>query len=180
MELLELRFSGGREDTLGLMFDVTAMMDNIGQFIPGNAKLAKWLCFSLEDEFRISKVRGETRIPAGRYKIELRKEGRLNIKYLDRFEDMHRGMLWLREVPNFEWIYLHTGNKEVHTDGCPLVGNTCQQNITDDGFVGASADAYRRIYPPIAQAIEGGENVYITIKDEDFVALTLFGHLSSN
>jgi len=35
----------------------------------------QFLCFTLEDEGREIKVKGETRIPAGRYQIKLRAEG---------------------------------------------------------------------------------------------------------
>ena len=31
-----------------------------------------WVCFGLEDEYRATKVTGETRIPAGTYQIKLR------------------------------------------------------------------------------------------------------------
>ena len=54
------RFSSQSDSTLGILFDVT----------DGR----KFLCFTLEDEAREVKVKGETRIPAGTYKLKLRKE----------------------------------------------------------------------------------------------------------
>lgn len=154
MELRLQRFSGKSDDTLGLLFD-------------DRVRGLEFLCFILEDEARAEKVKGETRIPAGRYQIKLRPvgEGKLNEKYAERY-DFHKGMLWLQDVPNFEWVYIHTGNDESQTEGCLLVGDVCEQNITERGRVGASRSAYSRIYPPIANAIENGEEVWITVRDE--------------
>jgi len=59
--------------------------------------------FTCEDEQRNIKVRNETRIPAGRYEIKLRTEGGFHAKYSNRYPKTHKGMLWLQDVPNFEW-----------------------------------------------------------------------------
>ena len=106
--LQNIRFNEAREDdTIGLLF--------IG---------GKFACFILEDEEREEKVPGETRVPAGLYKMELRTEGGMHRKYAERYGKKHKGMLWLRDVPDFKWIYIHIGNKNEHTDGCLLPGNT--------------------------------------------------------
>lgn len=78
-------------------------------------------CFGLEDERRSVKVDGETRIPAGLYPVKLRTEGGIHPRYAKNFPDIHKGMLWLQDVPGFEWIYIHIGNKDEHTAGCILV-----------------------------------------------------------
>ena len=36
-----------------------------------------------------------------------------------------------------------------------------------NGFVGSSVNAYKRVYPPIAAALESGEKVTITYIDFD-------------
>lgn len=148
MKLILIRYSGAADDTLGLLFSD-----------------GKFACFMLEDEYRAVKVAGETRIPEGTYKLALRDEGRLTKKYAARFPHIHRGMLWLLDVPGFEWIYIHCGNRDEHTDGCLLVGDSAQQNITEDGFIGSSGVAYKRIYPEIAAAIERGDQVTISVRD---------------
>jgi hypothetical protein len=80
------------------------------------------------------KVKGETRIPAGRYQVTLRTEGGFHSKYSEKYGEMHKGMLWVRDVPGFEYILIHTGNTDEHTAGCLLVGNTSDLK----GFVGSS------------------------------------------
>ena len=157
MELEVLRFSSEADSTHGLLFELT----DVGK---------RFLCYTLEDEARVLKVRGETRIPAGTYKIELRKEGGFHARYTKKYPGIHRGMLHVTDVPNFEYILIHTGNTDEHTAGCLLVGDSQQNNaIKADGFVGSSTQAYKRIYPKIAQALEAGEEVTITYTDYDTI-----------
>jgi len=154
MKLEVLRISSQSDSTNGILFDTT--------------KGRKFLAYTLEDEHRDTKVKGETRIPAGTYKIKLRKEGGFHGRYTAKYGSMHKGMLHVQDVPGFEYILIHTGNTDEHTDGCLLVGNTQTENIsTKDGFIGASVNAYKRIYPPIAKALENGEEVEITYVDFD-------------
>ena len=157
MKLEVLRISSQKDSTNGILFDVTAER--------------KFLAYTLEDEYRKSKTSGETRIPEGTYNITLRKVGGFHSKYATKYGAMHKGMLWVRDVPGFEYILIHTGNTDEHTKGCLLVGDTQQQNITKskDGFIGASVDAYKRIYPSIAESLERGDEVEISYIDHDTV-----------
>lgn len=153
MKLEVIRFSSHSDSTLGLLFDVT--------------EGRKFLCFTIEDEARDTKVKGETRIPAGTYELKLRKEGGYHQRYVKKYGSMHKGMIHVQDVPGFTYILWHTGNTDEHTMGCLLLGDTSQQNITKEGFIGASTDAYKRVYPPIAEAIENGEEVTATYIDYD-------------
>ena len=149
MQLEVLRFSSG------LLFEIT----DIGK---------RFMCYTLEDERRALKVRGETRVPAGTYKIELRNEGGFHKRYTKKYPGIHRGMLHITNVPNFEYILIHTGNTDEHTAGCLIVGDAQENNLLlPDGFVGKSVNAYKRIYPSIAKAITNGEEVTITYTDYD-------------
>ena len=115
----------------------------------------------IEDERRALKVKGETRVPAGTYKIELRKEGGFHDRYTKKYPGLHRGMLHITDVPNFEYILIHTGNTDEHTAGCLIVGDAQENNqLLPDGFVGKSVNAYKRIYPSIAKAIAEGTRGY--------------------
>ena len=157
VELEVLRFSSQDDSTNGILFDVT-----------GGKR--KFLCYTLEDEHREKKVSSETRIPAGTYRITLRTTGGFHGRYVKRYGSMHKGMLWVRDVPGFEYILIHTGNTDEHTAGCLLVGDSQQANFGDsDGFVGSSTQAYKRIYPPIAEALEAKQKVMITYIDFDTI-----------
>ena len=153
MKLEVVRFSSQNDSTLGLLFDVTEGRE--------------FLCFTLEDEARDTKVKGETRIPAGVYDLKLRKEGGYHNRYVKKYGAFHRGMIHVQDVPNFRWILWHTGNTDEHTMGCLLLGDTSQQNISKEGFIGASTAAYKRVYPKIADAIESGARVRVKYIDWD-------------
>ena len=157
MELEVLRYSSQKDSTLGALFDITN----------GDRK---FLCYTLEDEYRENKVMHETRIPAGTYEITLRTWGGFHERYSSRFPKIHKGMLWIREVPNFEYILIHCGNTDNNTSGCLLVGDTQASNVNgSDGYVGSSILAYKQIYPHIANALEKGEQVTIKYTDFDTV-----------
>ncbi len=153
MELEVLRYSSGRETSLGLLADVSGTQ-------------SKFLCYTLEDEARDKKVAGETRIPAGEYEVTLRTVDGKHAKYGAKYPDIHKGMLWVRNVPGFEFILIHVGNTDDDTEGCLLVGDTASENITGEGSIGASRNAYRRIYPLIANRILAGETVTIRYIDQ--------------
>ena len=156
MKLEVLRISSEFDSTSGLVFDTT----------DGR----KFLCYSLEDEYRNYKVKHETRVPAGTYQIQLRKVGGFNARYAKKYGDFHKGMLHVQDVPGFEYILIHTGNTDEHTSGCLIVGDSQENNqIVKDGFIGKSVQAYKRIYPAIADAILNGEEVTITYTDYDTV-----------
>jgi len=151
LELEQLRYSSDSDSTL-------STLHNIVNFRP------EFLCYLLEDEYREVKVPGETRIPAGRYEIKLRTEGGMHGRYKDKYP-WHKGMLWLQDVPNFTWIYIHPGVTDDHSEGCLLTGDGQRQNKTKAGKNYDTMDAYQRIYELISKAILDGRKVFITIKD---------------
>lgn len=122
----------------------------------------RFLCGTMEDTFRPLKVKGKTRIPAGTYKIKLRNEGTLTQKYAQKFPDIHKGMLWLQNVPGFEYIYIHLGNTAEDSEGCILVGNSVNW---ESGFQGESVAAYKSLYTLLATQILSEDDVEITIED---------------
>ena len=151
-----LRVSSQKDSTSGLLFEVN------------NGKRT-FLCYTLEDEQRDVKVWGETRIPAGTYKLGLRTEGGFHNRYLSRYgADFHKGMIWVLDVPGFEWILWHSGNTDESTAGCLLLGNTQTSNlVAKDGFIGNSRDAYKLVYPRVLAAIESGLDVEVEYIDYD-------------
>lgn len=122
-------------------------------------------CFTLEDPVRDGeKVWGRTAIPEGVYDMDLRKGSPMARRYDKRYSRFlnHDGMLWLRNVPNFKWIYIHPGNYASDTEGCILVGDTVRK-LPNANALGYSRDAYRRLYPKIMEAIESGLRVTIEV-----------------
>tara|TARA_B100001250_G_C19785058_1_gene783737 strand:- start:1242 stop:1841 length:600 start_codon:yes stop_codon:yes gene_type:complete len=150
-----LRVSSGKDSTSGLLFEV-------------DRGKRTFLAYTLEDEQRDVKVYGETRIPAGTYKLKLRTVGGFHTRYASKYGDFHKGMIWVQDVPGFEYILWHTGNTDEHTAGCLILGNTQTNNrIAKDGFIGSSVDAYKFVYPRVQSAIEAGLDVEVTYIDYD-------------
>jgi hypothetical protein len=150
MEVEVWRYAAGETATLG--------------FLMKRGLTWECLCFTLEDEFRRSKVHGETRIPAGRYRVTLRAEGGMHGRYAARFPGMHKGMLWLRDVPGFKWVYLPVGNDDEDTLGCILLGWGRSESAKT---LKESVRAYEWVYPLLAGAIESGQEVWLTVRDLD-------------
>ena len=119
------------------------------------------MVYTLEDDFDETKEWGHTRIPAGRYEVKFRKTGGHHKKYASRFPAMHKGMLHITNVPNYEYILIHCGKTSKSTAGFIVVGMT---HVSDD-FIGRITEAYELIYPKIASALESGEQVFINIID---------------
>jgi len=150
-----LRTSSGKDSTSGLLFEVSQ-------------NKRTFLAYTLEDEQRDVKVWGETRIPAGTYKLKLRTEGGFHNKYVSKYGNFHKGMIHVQDVPGFEWILWHTGNTDEHTAGCLILGNSQTNNrIAKDGFIGSSVDAYKFVYPRVVSAIQAGIDVEVEYIDYD-------------
>lgn len=128
----------------------------------GHLAVNDFSCNTLEDAPHAIKVHGETCIPAGQYQIKLRTEGSKSPAYAKKYPDMHKGMLWLQDVPNFEYVYIHIGNFPKDTEGCILVG----LGSSKDAVTGSAA-AYEALYPRVAGALERGEDVLIDIIDAE-------------
>jgi hypothetical protein len=138
MKLTLTRFSGQSTSTLGLLF-----VDN------------SFECFTLEDEERVVKIKGETRIPEGTYQVKKREVlSGLTKKYRDRFDffDYH---FMLQDVPGFEYVYIHIGNDETNTDGCLLVGDGVKSNRFDQkNNLQSSTSAFERLYKRLSGALD--------------------------
>ena len=150
MELHLKRIGGDNDSTLGALY----IGDGVSQYL---------FSFTVEDERRFKKVSGETRIPAGRYKIEYNKCGGMNAKYAK--YPWHHGMLELQEVEGFEYIYIHPGNNDDDTEGCILPNYKADaENMRGEN----SFECYKDLYLLVNEANKDDEDVYITITDEGF------------
>jgi hypothetical protein len=126
----------------------------------------RYECWVLEDQHREVKVKGDTRIPAGRYEIKLRPAGRIHENYLAKFgADFHKGTLHLQDVPNFQYILIHIGNTEKDTDGCLLTGKS--YSVSNGHFLlQNSTVAYKELYAIVRDELLSGVRVFISVYDE--------------
>ena len=136
MKLELKRFSSQSDTTLGILF------------VDGEFE-----CFTLEDEYRADKIKGETRIPAGTYKVEKREVlSGLTKKYRSKYPwfDFH---FMLQDVPDFQYVYIHIGNDDDHTDGCLLVSDAVKSNRFDENNnLSSSGPAFKRLYQKMSEA----------------------------
>lgn len=115
----------------------------------------QFVCYGLENIPRPVKIRGQTAIPAGHYPLGFNREGVMNGRYYDDYPKMHRGMLEIRDIPSFSYVYFHKGNSYKQTAGCILVGS---QYVLEDGDYGllASGIAYKKLYPLVTELMARG------------------------
>lgn len=105
-------------------------------------------CHTLEDVARPVKIKHQTCIPAGKYKVVIAPSNRFK-------RDLPR----LLEVPSFDGILIHPGNTNQDTSGCILVGRTRAKD-----FVGESRAAFSELSAMIRAALDRGEEVWIEIR----------------
>ena len=118
---------------------------------------SKQQCYTLEDTIRDVKIKGVTAIPEGTYKVGLR--------YSPHFSPLYgHDMLWIKDVPGYEFILIHKGNTDSDTEGCLLVGDS-KGMLKGKKAVLNSKSAYDRIYPIILKAISNKEEVTIVYKN---------------
>ena len=95
-------------------------------------------CYTLEDIERDVKIKSETAIPKGKYKVMITLSNRFK-KY----------MPLLLNVPNFEGVRIHSGNTNHETEGCILVGQTRSKD-----FIGQSRKAFDKLFKKLENAKE--------------------------
>ena len=104
----------------------------------------KFECYTLEDtEREFVKIKGETAIPKGTYKVIINQSNRFK-----------RLLPLLINVPNFEGVRIHAGNSNHDTEGCILVG----QNRSVD-YITKSRKAFDSLF----KKMQGTKDITITI-----------------
>lgn len=135
--------------------------------------------YTVEDEIRDQnkKVYGETAIPYGKYLLGLRQspefsssflysdsaniliETKDKIKYPQINDFRNHDLIWVKNIPGFEFVLIHWGNTDDDSSGCLIVG-------AKPGFIGTqkgvlqSRTYYKSLYPRIYKQIKEG-NKYI-------------------
>jgi hypothetical protein len=100
-------------------------------------------CFTLEDKERPIKIKGETAIPKGTYRVIINESNRFK-----------RLLPLLIDVPNFEGVRIHSGNSNHDTEGCILVGQTRNKN-----YIGQSRKAFDKLF----KKMQAAKNITLTI-----------------
>ena len=103
----------------------------------------KFECYTLEDIERDVKIKGETAIAKGTYKVIINQSNRFK-----------RLLPLLISVPNFEGVRIHAGNSNHDTEGCILVG----QNRSVD-YITKSRKAFDSLFKKMQKA----KDITITI-----------------
>ena len=147
-----LRFSDDKETTLGLL----SIND-------------QFYCYTLEDTFHEEKIAGETRIPAGTYPVQFRKEEtELTLKYRERYPEWFTWHLQLQNVQGFDSIYIHNGGDHTHTEGCLLVSDSL--NVSNEKtFLSNSRETYRRLYGYLREQLDKNIPARIIIYNENWI-----------
>ena len=146
MESKIIRIAQGKESTLSQLY-----INGIFQ------------CYLLEDKIREVKIASETAIPKGIFSLKLNTYGAKNVDYKKAFGKLHEGMIEITGLPNFSFVYIHTGNTIKDSAGCPLCGFGFQ--FADGDFkVSQSVAAYKMIYPKLV-ALSKLETNIITIEN---------------
>lgn len=132
----------------------------------GRATLGKltcdgvFMCDTLEDQVRQPadwkagdpvdpwKVKAETAIPTGKYRIRL--------TYSERFK---RTLPILENVPGFAGIRIHPGNTHEDTEGCILTGKRMGPSTVVDSRI-----AFLTVYGRIQDALNAGKTVFIDVR----------------
>ena len=104
------------------------------------------------------KIRGQTAIPTGRYRVTL---GVKSPKYSKKkqYAACNGYLPRLINVPAFDGILIHIGNTAADSEGCILVGRNKKV-----GMVTNSVVTFWGLYDRLQTADRRGEQIYITVK----------------
>ena len=150
-----LRYMDDGETTIGLLF-----------------LNEEFFCYTLEDTYRIIKIKGKTRIPCGTYKVNFRRELTPLTERYKETRPWFEYHLEIKDVKGFTGIYIHSGSIHEHTDGCLLVGRSLNSSDMKK-LIYDSRDTFEQFYKTLKPKLDSGEYVRIKILDEDCITQKL-------
>lgn len=139
-----------------------------------------FFCHIVEDEPRAMDkiVRGETRLPSGLHELKICKEltpktklyrGLRGFEWFQFFiEVVSPGKDWLEVngIRVFDQVFLHNGNFEKETEGCPLLNDSIGNNMIEPVAGARSNQAMKRFYAKYIPILEKPERVFYEVRDE--------------
>lgn len=161
LHFLQQRYSDNGKSTQGLLFN---------KAVPHLI-----FCHVLEDEHREIKVAGETRVDAGLYELKIREEDSpLTIKHREAYNKGYAEPWFVYHIeitglPRHKFCYFHAGNKETHSEGCPLLNDTANNNSIEAGDMSRSIQAVKRFYDMVYPHLKKGGRAFVEIRDEKFL-----------
>ena len=111
-------------------------------------------CWTTEDMPRETKIKHETAIPTGTYRIELTDKNKWG-----------RVMPHILNVPNFQGIYIHSGNDKDDTSGCLLVA----ENLVSPTHNSGSKIAFDKLMVKLRKAWDDKEDIFISIENYTWI-----------
>lgn len=134
-----------------------------------------FFCYTLEDkdrgitdkmslsEIEKIKTKGVTAIPTGTYKVDMET---ISPKYASRgtssqYASIGNKLPRLLNVKGFSGILIHIGNYVKDTEGCILVGSSCNRT---SGTISNSGNTFFYLYSMLSEAHKKGKEINITIK----------------
>ena len=124
----------------------------------------QFICYVLEDEVREVegqsvaswKIKGQTAIPAGDYRITLEHSPRFG-----------PNTLTVHDVPGFVGVRMHAGNTVADTEGCPLLGMA----VNAQGIAGGtSGRAVKLVKQLVVDAMSRGETTRMDVVNSTALA----------
>jgi len=138
--------------------------------------------YTVEDEVRNIKLKGETAIPLGRYKLASRYSPKFSYQYywngetnkLIFYKDFNllskdekrafvpHSLIWILNIPNFQYVLIHWGNTDLDTEGCIIIGDKIGTIKGRSGVINSRRfyiDFYQRVYPEL------DNNSFITLEN---------------
>lgn len=136
--------------------------------------------YTVEDEIREVKIKGETAVPYGIYELGYRDSPKFSTSFLYseslnkliepaelRFYSSVKDfkahqLIWIKNIPNFEYVLIHWGNSDDDTDGCLIVGSGLGVIKGQEGVINSRA-YYKALYPRIFPLIKkSGQTIEYT------------------
>lgn len=150
------RYSDNKDSTLGLLHKIV---------ISNGKETPVFQGYTLEDQFQVSKVPKETRIPAGIYNVDVQKaETPKTLQYRAKFP-WFKNHLEIKNVEGFKGVYIHIGNTDEDSEACILLGDNADNNAIGPGSISNSTVCFKRFYESVYHHLP----VTLIIRDESYL-----------